>query len=163
MQDCKPISTSFPTNVKLSSKTSPSSKKERMKMSRVPHASAVGSLMFEMIYTRPDITHAVGVVSWYMAKPGDLDGSKSTTRYLFTLYGGTVSWVLRLQSIMAMSTTKAEYVAAAQARKESVWLKMFLEELAHKQDKITLFCDNQSTLYLAKNPTFHSKTKHIRV
>nr|GEX76003.1 vacuolar protein sorting-associated protein 20 homolog 2-like [Tanacetum cinerariifolium] len=73
---------------------------------------------------------------------GDLDGSKSTTRYLFTLYGGTVSWVSRLQSIMAMSTTKAEYVAAAQAMKESVWLKMFLEELAHKQDKITLFCDN---------------------
>ncbi|GJU58411.1 gag-pol polyprotein [Tanacetum coccineum] len=204
MEDCKPISTPFPTNVKLSSKMSPSSEKERMKMSRVPYASAVGSLMFAMICTRPDITHAMGVVSRYMAEPGrehweavkrilryikgtsdvalcfgesnlivkgyvdsdyagDLDGSKSTTGYVFTLSGGTVSWVSKLQSVVAMSTTEAEYVAAAQASKEAVWLKMLLEELGHAKEKITLFCDNQSALYLARNPTFHSKTKHIRV
>ncbi|GJU97516.1 retrovirus-related pol polyprotein from transposon TNT 1-94 [Tanacetum coccineum] len=94
---------------------------------------------------------------------GDLDGSKSTTRYVFTLSGGTVSWVSKLQSVVAMSTTESEYVAAAQASKEAVWLKMLLEELGHKQEKITLFCDNQSALYLARNPAFHSKTKHIRV
>ena len=202
MQDCKPISTPFP--IKLSSKMSPSSEEERMEMSRVPYASAVGSLMFAMICTRPDIAHAVGVVSRYMAEPGrehweavkrifrylkgtsdvalcygesgltvkgyvdsdyagDLDGSKSTTGYAFTLSGGTVSWVSKLQTVVAMSTTEAEYVAAAQAIKEAVWLKMFLEELGHEQEKITLFCDNQSALYLARNPTFHSKTKHIRV
>ncbi|GJS36660.1 retrovirus-related pol polyprotein from transposon TNT 1-94 [Tanacetum coccineum] len=204
MQDCKPISTPFATNIKLSSKMSPSSEKERMEMSRVPYASAVGSLMFAMICTRPDIAHAVGVVSRYMAEPGrehweavkrilryikgtsdvalcygesgltvkgyvdsdyagDLDGSKSTTGYVFTLSGGTVSWVSKLQSVVAMSTTEAEYVAAAQASKEAVWLKMLLEELGHEQEKITLFCDNQSALYLARNPAFHSKTKHIRV
>ncbi|GJT46274.1 retrovirus-related pol polyprotein from transposon TNT 1-94 [Tanacetum coccineum] len=204
MQDCKPISTPFPTDVKLSSKMSPSNEKERMEMSRVPYASAVGSLMFAMICTRPDIAHAVGVVSRYMAEPGrghwdavkrilryikgtsdvalcfgdsdlivkgyvdsdyagDLDGSKSTIGYVFTLSGGTVSWVSKLQSVVAMSTTEAEYVAAAQASKEAVWLKMLLEELGHKQEKITLFCDNQSALYLARNPAFHSKTKHIRV
>nr|GEX69067.1 Gag-Pol polyprotein [Tanacetum cinerariifolium] len=96
MQDCKPISTLFPTNVKLSFKMSPSSEKERMEMSRVPYASAVGSLIFVMICTRLDIAHAVGVVSRYMAEPGrgalgscDLDGSKSTTGYVFTLSGGT--------------------------------------------------------------------------
>ncbi|GJV88835.1 gag-pol polyprotein [Tanacetum coccineum] len=94
---------------------------------------------------------------------GDLDGSKSTTGYVFTLSGGTVSWVSKLQSVMAMSTTEAEYVAAAQASKEAVWLKMLLEEIEYKQEKITLFCDNQSALYLARNPTFHSKTNHIRV
>ncbi|GKA61173.1 retrovirus-related pol polyprotein from transposon TNT 1-94 [Tanacetum coccineum] len=44
---------------------------------------------------------------------GDLDESKSTTGYVFTLSGGTVSWVSKLQSVVAMSTTKAEYVAAA--------------------------------------------------
>ncbi|GJV78479.1 gag-pol polyprotein [Tanacetum coccineum] len=69
MQD-KPISTPFPTNVKLSSKLNPSSEKERTEMSRVPYASVVGSLMFAMICTRPDIAHAVGVVSRYMAEPG---------------------------------------------------------------------------------------------
>ncbi|GJY86489.1 retrovirus-related pol polyprotein from transposon TNT 1-94 [Tanacetum coccineum] len=139
----RPISNPFPTNVKLSSKMIPSSEKERMNMSRVPHASAVGSLMFAMICTRPDIAHVVGVVSRYMAEPGDLDGSKSTIGYVFTLCGGTVSWVSKLQSVVAMSTTEAEYVAAAQANKEVVWLKMLLEELGHEQEKITLFCDNQ--------------------
>nr|GEV07766.1 hypothetical protein [Tanacetum cinerariifolium] len=161
---------------RLSSKMSPSSKKERMEMSRVPYASVVRSLMFAMICTRPDIAHAVGVVSWYMAEPGrehweavktilryikgtsdvalcfgdsdlivtgyvdsdyvgDLDGSKSTTGYVFTLFSGIVSWVLKLQSVAAMSTIKAKYVAAAQASKEAVWLKMLLEELGYKQEK----------------------------
>ncbi|KAE8678429.1 Senescence-specific cysteine protease SAG12 [Hibiscus syriacus] len=49
---------------------SPSSEEERMEMSRVPYASAVGSLMFAMICTRPDIAQAVGVVSRYMVNPG---------------------------------------------------------------------------------------------
>ncbi|GJY40070.1 retrovirus-related pol polyprotein from transposon TNT 1-94 [Tanacetum coccineum] len=163
MQDCKPISTPFPTDIKLSSKMSPSSENERMEISRVTYASAVGSLMFAMICTRPDIAHAVGVVSRYMVEPGrqhweavkrifryikgtsdvgDLDGSKLTIGYVFTLSVGTVSWVSKLQSVVAMSTTKAEYVAAAQASKEAVWLKMLLEELGYKQEKITLFCDN---------------------
>ena len=39
-------------------------------MALVPYASAVRSLMYAMVYTRPDIAHAVGVVSRYMANPG---------------------------------------------------------------------------------------------
>ncbi|KAE8698964.1 Alpha-glucan water dikinase [Hibiscus syriacus] len=70
MQYCKPISTPLPINFKLSSSISPSSKEERMEMSRVPYASAVGSLMFAMICTRLDIAQGVGVVSRYMANPG---------------------------------------------------------------------------------------------
>ncbi|GKA66172.1 retrovirus-related pol polyprotein from transposon TNT 1-94 [Tanacetum coccineum] len=175
-----------------------------MEMSQVPYASAVGSLMFVMICIIPDIAHAVGVMSWYMAEPGrehweavkrilryikgtsdvalcfgesdlifkgyvdsdyagDLDGSKSTTMYVFTLFGGTVSWVSKLQSVVAMLTMEAEYVVVAQASKEAVWLKMLLEELGHKQKKITLFCDNHGALYHARNLAFHSKTKHIRL
>nr|GEV11038.1 retrovirus-related Pol polyprotein from transposon TNT 1-94 [Tanacetum cinerariifolium] len=94
---------------------------------------------------------------------GDLEGSISTTGYVFTFFGGIVSRVSKLQSIVAMSTTEAEYVAVAQASKEVVWLKMLLEELEHKQEKITLLYDNHSALYLARNLTFHSKTKHIRL
>lgn len=84
MQDCKPISTLFPTNVKLSSKMSPSSEEERMEMSRVLYASSVGSLMFTMICTRPDIAHVVGVVSRYMAEPGreHWEAVKMIFRYL---------------------------------------------------------------------------------
>jgi hypothetical protein len=39
-------------------------------MSHVPYVSAVGSLMYAMVYTRTDIAYAVGVLSRYMSKPG---------------------------------------------------------------------------------------------
>ncbi|WJZ96998.1 hypothetical protein VitviT2T_015634 [Vitis vinifera] len=38
-------------------------------MSNVPYASAIGSLMYAMVCTRPDIAHAVGVVSKFMSRP----------------------------------------------------------------------------------------------
>nr|GEU91233.1 Gag-Pol polyprotein [Tanacetum cinerariifolium] len=157
MQDCKPISISFPTNVKLSSKMSPSSEKERMDMSRVPYALAVGRLVehweavkriFKYLKGNSYVALCFGesnfTVKGYVDSnyTCDLDGSKSTTRYVLTLSGETVRWVSKLQLIVATSTTEAEYVAAAQASKELVWLKMLLEELRHKQEKITLFCDN---------------------
>ena len=64
---------------------------------------------------------------------------------------------------MALSTMEAEYMAATQACKEAVWVKRLLEELGHKQERITLFCDSQSVLHIAKNPAFYSRTKHIGV
>ena len=152
-------------------------------MSRVLYASAVGSLMFAMICTRPDIAQAVGAVSRYMANPGgehwiavkrimryiigtldvalcyggleftvrgyvdsdfvgDLDKRKSTTGYVFTLAGAAVSWVSKLQTVVALSTTEAEYMAATQACKEAIWIQRLLEELGHKQEKIYVFCDS---------------------
>nr|KYP47187.1 Retrovirus-related Pol polyprotein from transposon TNT 1-94 [Cajanus cajan] len=70
MQDCKPILTPLPVNYKLSSSMCPNNEAERMEMSQVPYASAVGSLMYAMICTRPDIAHAVGAISRFMANPG---------------------------------------------------------------------------------------------
>ncbi|KAE8697487.1 pentatricopeptide repeat-containing protein [Hibiscus syriacus] len=66
-------------------------------------------------------------------------------------------------SVVATSTTETEYVVATQASKETIWLKMLLEELGHNQEYVIMFCDSQSALHLARNPTFHSRTKHIRV
>ena len=58
---------------------------------------------------------------------------KSTTGYIFTVGGTAVSWMSRLQKSVALSTTEAEYMAVAEASKELVWLKTFLEELGKKQ------------------------------
>jgi poly(3-hydroxybutyrate) depolymerase len=62
----------------------PSNEAERMEMSRVPYASAVGSLMYAMICTRPDIAQAVGAVSRFMADPGKehWDAVKRILRYI---------------------------------------------------------------------------------
>ena len=80
---------------------------------------------------------------------------------MFTLAGAAVSWVSKLQTVVALSTTEAEYMAGTQACKEAIWIQSFLEELGHKQQKILVFCDSQSALHIARNPAFHSRTKHI--
>jgi len=94
---------------------------------------------------------------------GDLKKRKSTVGYVFTITGGVVSWVSKLQTIVALSTTEAEYMAATQACKEATWMRKLMEGLGHKQKKIPLYCDSQSALHIARNPAFHSKTKHIDV
>ena len=54
---------------------------------------------------------------------GDLDQIRSTSGYVFSLFGGAVSWMSKIQSVVALSTTKAEYMAATHASKEVVWLQ----------------------------------------
>ena len=115
-------------------------------MSKVPYSSAVGSLMYAMVCTRPDIAHAVGFVTRYMNDPGkehwmvvkwilkylrgttshalcfggsstvlqgyvdsDMESEKdirrSTTRYVFTMGGTTMSWISKLQKVVTLSST----------------------------------------------------------
>ena len=59
----------IPVGVKLSTEQCPKTQEEEEDMSHVPYASAVGSLMYAMVYTRPDIAHVVGVLSRFMSKP----------------------------------------------------------------------------------------------
>lgn len=173
-------------------------------MDKIPYSSAVGSLMYAMIATRPDIAFAVGVVSRYMSNPGrkhwetvkgilrylkatkdmrlcygsqelcvkgytdsdyagDLDSRRSTSGYVFTLAGGAVSWRSRLQTCITQSTTEAEYVAASEACKEAIWLGRLVIDLGIKGETPMLHCDSQSAIQLARNPVFHSKTKHVDV
>ena len=74
MQDSKLVKIHIPVGVKLSTKQCPKTQEEEEDMSRVPYASVVGSLMYAMVYTRPDIAHAVGVLSRFMSKPGRSTG-----------------------------------------------------------------------------------------
>ena len=64
------VSSPLASHFKLSSRHSPSTDKEKEDMRRVPYASAVGSLMYAMVCTRPDIAYAVGVVSRFLSNPG---------------------------------------------------------------------------------------------
>ena len=94
---------------------------------------------------------------------GDRDSSRSTTGYVFTVGGTAVSWISRLQRVVALSSAEAEYVALTEASKEMIWLQRFMEELGKKQESSRLYCDSQSAIHLAKNSAFHSKTKHIQL
>ena len=69
MNEAKPVSTPLGSHFKLSKEQSPKIEEEKDHMSKVPYASAIGSLMYVMVCTRPNITHAVGVVSRFMSRP----------------------------------------------------------------------------------------------
>ena len=60
---------------------------------------------------------------------GSLDTKKSLTGYVFTMYGGVVSCKANLQPVMALLTTKAEYIAVTEAIKEAIWLKRIIKQL----------------------------------
>ena len=70
MDDAKPVNTPLANHFRLSKEQSPKTEDEMIYMDKVPYASAIGSLMYAMICTRPDIAHAVGVVSRFMSNPG---------------------------------------------------------------------------------------------
>ena len=82
---------------------------------------------------------------------GDLDKRRSTTGYVLTLSQAPVSWRSILQSTVALSTTKAEYMAMTEVMKEAIWLQGLLDDLGIDQDLLKINCDGMSAIYLAKN------------
>ena len=94
---------------------------------------------------------------------GDLDKRISFTRYVFTIGGCAISWKATLQSTLVLSTTKVKYMAATEACKEAFWLKGLFGELSDQLQINTLFCDNQSAIFITKDHMFHEMTKHIDV
>ncbi|XP_059073463.1 secreted RxLR effector protein 161-like [Cryptomeria japonica] len=103
----------------------------------VPYASAIGILMCAMIYTRPDITQAMAVVSRTNSVDktldiqgfidvdwaSDLDSRRSTNGYVFTLFGGAISWTSKRYPAIALSITEVEYTDSTHVSKEAVWLQ----------------------------------------
>ena len=69
MNKAKSVSTPLGSHFKLSKEQSPKTEEERDHLSKVPYASAIGSLMYVMVCTRPNIAHAVEVVSRFMSRP----------------------------------------------------------------------------------------------
>lgn len=94
----------------------------------------------------------------------DIETRRSTTGYIFYIANGPVSWSSQRQKMVVLSTTEAEYVAAATATKEAMWLRKLLNDISHSCEKeTTIYVDNQSAIRLVKNPEFHKRTKHIDI
>ena len=82
MDKAKPVSIPLGNHFKLSKSMCPSSRKEIEEMEAIPYSSAVGSLMYAMVCTRPDIAHAMGIVSRFLSNPRKK-------------HGEAVKWILR--------------------------------------------------------------------
>jgi len=120
-----------------------------------------GSIDLKLVYSKESVFRIQGFSdSDYAA---DLDKRRSTTGYVFTVGGNTVSWKSNLQNTIAIPTTEAEYVAITEAVKEALWMQGLLKDMGVKQDKVLVWSDSQCVISLSKKNMFHERTKHIAV
>ena len=188
---------------------------EAFALEKRPYRNCVGSLMYLAMCTRPDLSHAVGVLSQRLERPGrqhwealvhvfrylkgsinlgikfdgqlpstvhgtksfhlpeslcdadwagDPNTRRSTTGYVFKLAGGPISWKIRLQPTVALSSTEAEYRAITEAGQELLWLRNMLEMYGFKdQNPTVLQSDNLGAIHLTTKSIFHGRTKHIEI
>ncbi|XP_062103182.1 uncharacterized mitochondrial protein AtMg00810-like [Humulus lupulus] len=141
-----------------------------MQHPKKPHLEAVRRMLryvkdtinYGLLYKKDDEVKIVGYCDANYA--GDHDTRRSTTVYVFKLGSGAISWCSKRQPTVSLSTTEAEYRAAAMTAQESMWLMQLMKDLHQSTDNaILLYCDNQSAIRLAENPVFHARTKHVEV
>ena len=94
---------------------------------------------------------------------GCKDSGRSTGAYVVKMGTGAISWSSKLQSVVALSTTEAEYISAVSAGAEISWLRKLFTELGLNLSSTSspLCIDNQSALAVAKNPEHHGRMKHL--
>ncbi|KAL0325398.1 UNVERIFIED_CONTAM: Retrovirus-related Pol polyprotein from transposon TNT 1-94 [Sesamum radiatum] len=127
---------------------------------QIEYSRIIGSLMYIMNCTRPDIAYAVNKLSRFTIKI-----QKSTSGYVFTIGGGAVSWKSSKQTCIARSTMESEFIALDKAGEEAEWLRNFLEDIpcwTKPVPAIMVHCDNQSAIGRAQSSMYNGKSRHIR-
>ncbi|GJV41633.1 putative ribonuclease H-like domain-containing protein, partial [Tanacetum coccineum] len=119
------------------------------------------SIFSSLIYltaSRPDIMFVVCACSRFQVTPktSHLNAVKRIFRRL-------ISWHCKKQTIMATSTTEAEYVAAANCCGQVLWIQNQMLDYGFNFMNTKIYIDNESTICIVKNLVFHSKTKHIEI
>uniref|UniRef100_A0A2N9HRP8 Integrase catalytic domain-containing protein n=1 Tax=Fagus sylvatica TaxID=28930 RepID=A0A2N9HRP8_FAGSY len=95
---------------------------------------------------------------------GDPTDRRSTTGYCFLLGDSLISWRSKKQSVVARSSTEAEYRALADTTAELLWLRWLLQDLGIDCSTVVpIHCDNRSAIQIAHNDVFHERTKHIEI
>ena len=95
---------------------------------------------------------------------GSVSDRKSTLGGCFCLGSAMISWFIKKQSSIALSTAEAEYIAACFASCEAIWIQKLMSGLFDlEMDTTEILCDNQSCIKMSKNPVFHDRSKHIEI
>ncbi|KAL1294296.1 hypothetical protein AAHE18_19G132200 [Arachis hypogaea] len=190
MENCRPMDTPIAKGDKFSLKQCSKNDLERTAMHDKPYASALGSLMYAQVCTRPDISFIVGVLDRYLSNlgmdhwiavkrknleiigysdsdfVGCQDSRHSTSGCIFILAGGAIAWKSNKQTLVASSIMEAEYVAYFEAYKHGIWLRNFVTELRIVDDiekPLKIFCDNKSAVLYSNNNKSLTKSKHIDI
>ncbi|GJV43656.1 retrotransposon protein, putative, ty1-copia subclass [Tanacetum coccineum] len=157
-------------NVDLSNTQGPSTPVKVKRMKGIPYASAVGSIMYAVRCTRPDVAFSHNLTSRYQQNLGKSywTAVKNILKYLrntkdmFLVYGGdsitklgAVDWKSSKQSTTAMSSIEAEYIAAAETVMEAIWIPKFISRLGvvpSIERPIDMYCDNTCAIIIADEP-----------
>ncbi|GKB33891.1 putative ribonuclease H-like domain-containing protein, partial [Tanacetum coccineum] len=142
------------------------------------YRSMIGSLMY-LTSLRPDIIYLKGQPKlglWYPEdSPFDLVAytdsdyarasldRKSTTGGWQFLGCRLISWQCKKQTMVANSTTEAEYVAASSCYGQVLWIQNQLLDYEYNFMHTKIYIDNESTICIVKNPVFYSNIKHIEI
>lgn len=87
---------------------------------------------------------------------------RSLSSFIVLLGNSPISWKTKKQDTVSHSSAEAEYRSMAVALREFKWLKRLLRDLGVEHSlPMQMFCDSKSALYIAANPVFHERTKHI--
>ncbi|KAK4400305.1 Retrovirus-related Pol polyprotein from transposon TNT 1-94 [Sesamum angolense] len=167
-------------------------------MSQAEYAKIIGSVMFLMNYTRPDIAYAVSRLSRYTHNPNKehWDAFRRLLKYLkvqltclyFNKYPGVLeefcdanwvtdndevsstsgyvfSWTSAKQTCISRSTIESEFIALELAGQEIEWLRNLVGDIPlwGSSVPISLHCDSQTAIGIAKNYTYNGKRRHIRL
>jgi hypothetical protein len=82
----------------------------------------------------------------------------------FSLGSALISWGSKRQKSVALSTTKAEYMATCEACTEAIWLRKLISDLFDQIPELTIiYCDNQSCIRLSEQSVFHEWSEHIEI
>eukprot|EP00253_Pinus_taeda_P017072 PITA_17072 len=163
MEDCKLAPSPFQSGAKLSvTCTSP-------EVDATLYRQLVGKLLY-LTHTRPNLSFVVGLIAQFMQNTHE-SRWKAVKRilccvrgYVFTLGLGPMTWACKKQSAISLSSEEAECCGAIEASKEALWLHQILSEFGFQQKhSITLWCDNQSSIQLCKDPVQHQRSKHIEL
>ncbi|XP_055632926.1 uncharacterized protein LOC129773354 [Toxorhynchites rutilus septentrionalis] len=120
-----------------------------------------GTSTKKLEYSKQGSTELVGYsdADW----GGDTDTRKSTTGYVFTLQGGAISWNVKKQPTVALSSCEAEYMALLRTIQEAMWWNNLQSQIFEEQHPIPLNCDNQSAISIATNGSYNPRTKHVSI
>ncbi|GKA55478.1 hypothetical protein Tco_0754427 [Tanacetum coccineum] len=142
--------------LKFSKSQGASTPSEIRRMQNIPYASAVGSIMYAVSCTRPDVAFAQNITSRFQQNPGDdhWTAVKNILKYLrntkdmFLIYGDV------------------EYIVAFDALKEAVWIRKFISGLGVVpiiEEPINMYCDNTRAIAIAKDHGVTNGSRHFRI
>lgn len=113
-----------------------------------------------------DPPNATALVMYSDADWGEnIDDRRSTSGYVAFLGNTPISWSSKKQTTVALSSTEAEYMAAAYAARHAVWLRNLLDEVGvgTRSRPTPFFLDNKGSIDLTKDSRHHQRTKHIDI